>query len=65
MIRWLIRRWHARQRAIDLNILWPSCKNMASNMDEAKAVFACHAYHDPAWLELGEGAIYDFIDGLT
>jgi hypothetical protein len=65
MIRWLIRRWHARQRTIDLDILWPSCKNLAPDLDHAKAAFAVHAYHDPAWLELGEDAIYDFIDGLT
>jgi len=65
MIRWLIRRWHVRQRTIDLYILWPSCKNLAPDLDHAKAAFAFHAYRDPAWTELGEDAIYDFIDGLT
>lgn len=64
MIRWLIRRWHARQRAIDLDILWPSCKNLAQDIDYAKAAFAVHAYNDPAWLELGEDGLYDFIDNL-
>ena len=65
MIRWLIRRWHARQRAIDLSILWPSCRNLAPDLDHAKAVFAVHAYHDAAWRELGEDALHDFISDLT
>ena len=65
MFSWLLRRWHARQRAIDLQILWPSCKQVAHDLDHAKAAFAFHAFHDPAWLELGEDEICKRIDALA
>jgi hypothetical protein len=42
--------WHARQRKIDLEILWPVCLDAAESLDEARAVFALHAYNDRAWL---------------
>jgi hypothetical protein len=51
-------------------ILWPSCKQIAmehhptDGMDYARATFAIHAINDPAWRELGEDAIFDFIDRL-
>jgi PIN domain nuclease of toxin-antitoxin system len=64
MIRRLFAWWRARQRAIDLDILWPACKAHAMDLDQAKAVFAVHAFHDPAWLSLGDRAIIDFIEGL-
>jgi hypothetical protein len=56
--------WHARQRRIDLDILWPICRREANDLDHAKAAFAVHAYHDPAWLELGDD-LFPFIDRLT
>jgi hypothetical protein len=65
MIRWLIRHWHARQRAIDLDILWPSCRDQATTLDHARAAFAVHAFNDPAWIELGEDEIYRRIYELT
>jgi len=46
-------------------ILWPICRREANDLDHAKAAFAVHAFNDPAWLELGEDAMLDFIDGLT
>ncbi len=50
----LIRKWwHARQRNIDLQILWPACKQQATDLIHARAAFAEHAYNDAAWLELG------------
>jgi hypothetical protein len=57
--------WHARQRQIDLEILWPSCRDQAPDLDVAKAAFAMHAFHDNAWLVLGEDEIYRIIEGLT
>jgi hypothetical protein len=62
--RFLLSWWHARQRRIDLDILWPSCIRQARDLDHAKAVFAVHAFHDPAWMELGGDAIIAFIDRL-
>ena len=63
--RLIIGWWHARQRRIDMVILWPICRREANDLDHAKAAFAVHAFNDPAWLELGEDAMLDFIDGLT
>lgn len=64
MIRWLLNLWWAQQRSIDLMILWPACKAEAHDLDHAKGAFAVHAFHDRAWLCLGEDAIIAFIDGL-
>jgi hypothetical protein len=63
--RLIVAWWHARQRRIDLDILWPICRREANDLDHAKAAFAVHAYHDPAWLELGEDDLFAFIDRLT
>lgn len=65
MIRWLLDWWHKRQRQIDLDILWPSCRALAPDLDHAKAAFAVHAFHDQAWLCLGEDEIKRRIDALT
>jgi hypothetical protein len=61
----LIRWWYRRLRRLDLQILWPSCKKQASDLDNAKAAFAVHAFHDRAWLILGEAGIYRIIDDLA
>ena len=60
----IIGWWHARQRAIDMKILWPTCVEGANDLDHAKAAFAVHCFQDPAWLALGEKELFDFIDGL-
>lgn len=66
MIRMLKHWWWARQRAIDLRILWPQCKQLAPDMDRAKAAFAVHAYHDPAWVEFyGRDRLYTIIEELS
>ncbi|HEX5211637.1 MAG TPA: hypothetical protein VFW22_07880 [Pseudolabrys sp.] len=64
MIHWLLNKWRAHQRAIDLEILWPVCRKQASDLDHAKAAFAVHAFHDPAWLNLGEEEIIRRIEAL-
>ena len=68
MIRWLLDWWHARQRSIDMQILWPTCCEQATKagltLDHAKAAFAVHAFHDEAWLCLGEDEITRRIDAL-
>jgi hypothetical protein len=65
MVKWLLDWWHNRQRQIDLDILWPVCKQQAPDLDTAKAAFAFHAYRDRAWLCLGEDEIYRRISELT
>ena len=64
MIRWLQGLWHARQRKIDMDVLWPSCIAQARDLDHAKAAFAVHAFNDPAWMFLGRDAVHSFIDDL-
>jgi hypothetical protein len=56
--------WHARQRAFDLKILWPTCCAEAHDLDHAKMAFAVHAFNDPAWLCLGDDEIKRRIDEL-
>jgi hypothetical protein len=65
MIRWLVGLWYGRMRRIDLEILWPTCKREAPDMDHAKAAFAVHAFNDRAWLVLGDRAIIEAIEALT
>ena len=71
MIRWLLDKWRARQRAIDLEILWPTCKRLAEEkergedaLEMARAAFAVHAFKDPAWLTLGEDEVFRRIEAL-
>ncbi|WP_135210396.1 hypothetical protein [Vitreimonas flagellata] len=64
-LRWIRDWWWARQRAIDLEILWPSCRDNAPDLDRAKAAFAVHAFNDPAWIGFyGRERLASFIDGL-
>lgn len=57
--------WRARRRKLDLEILWPVCKEEASSLDYAKAAFAVHAYNDPAWRDFNEDELIAFIDRLV
>ena len=64
-MRWLIRYWRQRQRAIDLATLWPACKEHARDLDHAKQAFAMHAFNDPAWQILGDDELKRQIDALS
>lgn len=64
MIRWLLSLWHRQQRAIDLAVLWPACRQHARTLEHARAAFASHALSDPAWRELGEAEISRQINAL-
>ena len=65
MIRYLINFWHSRQRSVDLQILWPSCKEHTADLDHAKAAFAVHAFNDAAWTSLGHDEVVKRIEGLS
>jgi hypothetical protein len=56
--------WQRRQRAIDMDLLWPACCADAPDLDAAKKAFAEHAMRDPAWQALGEHEVIRFIDQL-
>jgi hypothetical protein len=61
----IVAWWRARQRKIDLEILWPICVTGAGDdIRHAKAAFAYHALKDPAWMELGDVEILRRIDAL-
>lgn len=42
--------WWARQRAIDIKLLWPTCKELTPDLATAHQVFMVHAANDPAWI---------------
>jgi hypothetical protein len=65
VIKAIVGWWRARQRSIDLQILWPACKDGARDLDHAKAAFAVHALHDEAWLHLGRAEVARRIGELT
>lgn len=57
--------WHARQRRIDMDVLWPQCLAGANNLAHAKVAFAIHCAHDPAWTsEMNHDEIMDFVERL-
>lgn len=57
--------YNERRRQIDLQILWPTLKERARDLDHAKAAFAYHCLNDPAWQPLGEDEIMRRIEALT
>lgn len=86
--RWMVKRagqlvslplagWYAITRRIDLQILWPACKNVALErrctmgwsyldaLNHAKAAFAVHAFGDAGWLWLGDEEVKRRIDRLS
>lgn len=56
--------WRARQRRIDIEILWPSCLLASGNLWDARAVFALHTRMDPAWSDLREDEVCQIIEKL-
>src|SRR5262245_36985232 len=62
MFKWLKAKWYESQREIDIDVLWPSCLEQADSIEQAKMVFAVHAYNDPAWQALGPTGIYEYIE---
>jgi hypothetical protein len=64
-MRWLLNLWYRRLRSIDLEILWPACRDNAKDLDYARAAFALHAFNDEAWIVLGEEEITRRIGELS
>lgn len=63
MMNWLRSKWHARQRRIDMEILWPQLLQQMPIL-AARAVFFRHTKTDPAWRELSEPEILSIVDAL-
>ena len=66
MIRMIARWFRRQQRATDLSVLWPACKDLTTSMAEARAVFYLHASRDRAWtLDYDEESLMEFIARLN
>jgi len=66
-LQWLLIwfNFNEQRRRIDLQILWPACKENARDIDHARAAFAVHAFNDPAWASLGHDEIAKRISALV
>ena len=54
MFRWLVGRYYARLRRLDIEVLWPTMCERAMSLGEAQMAMVVHASRDPALLYLGE-----------
>ena len=62
----LLRWWRARQRRVDLSILWPVCKEQAGDIDRARAAFYMHAINDTAWTsDYSEDELISYVGTLS
>jgi hypothetical protein len=56
--------WKARQRQLDIKILWPACKKQADSIEKARRVFLYHALSDSAWSVFTDQEIINIIGNL-
>lgn len=64
-LRWLYNLWWARQRRVDLALLWPACKERTRCLADARRVFAAHTFQDPCWIRYyGKRRLMDVIGKL-
>ena len=61
----LLLNYNHQRREIDIEILWPLCKQYAPDLATARLRFALHAINDPAWKSLGKAEIQRRIQSLT
>lgn len=62
MFKWLVNWWRRRQRRVDLDILWPICKQKAEgDIAEARAVFMAHMCFDSAYEGMSQEETDEFI----
>ena len=62
LVDWLV---YAPRRRVDMQILWPACREQAPDLDHAKAAFAAHAFNDKAWRVLGEAQLARMLRSLA
>lgn len=48
-MKWIAKWWRRRQRRIDMDILWPICKEQCPDLDYARATMMLHCLNDEAW----------------
>jgi hypothetical protein len=64
MMRWILGKYYARLRRLDIEVLWPDICRQATDILEARVAFRVHADCDPAWMFLGPAKIDEIIGGL-
>jgi hypothetical protein len=61
IVKWL----HRANRRTDMDILWPACKEHATDLDQAKIAFYFHITNDPAWTDHYDDAeLRSFVEDL-
>jgi hypothetical protein len=60
----MLQLLHRYRRKLDIEILWPRCREHAPSLYQARLAFTVHAFNDPAWLCLGKTEIAKIIDRL-
>lgn len=56
--------WRKRQRDLDIEILWPVCKQECLCLADARRAFFYHCCMDPAWFEVEDNVIINYINEL-
>jgi hypothetical protein len=58
--------WRERQRTVDLEVLWPICKEQAPDIKLARSAFFMHCTEDTAWTkDYSVDEIAQYVDALT
>jgi hypothetical protein len=55
------RFYRSRQRAIDLQILWPAFKRESPTLDDARTGFIIHMGMDDAWKGMSDEELVEFV----
>lgn len=65
MFAWFWRGFYRRAREADIEILWPSIRDLSPNdLDTARRAFAVHVSMDNAWRQVGARESKRIIEGL-
>ena len=54
-----------RARTIDLEILWPSIKAAAGDLESARSLFKAYVFKDSSWLMLSKEEIHEILESLA
>jgi hypothetical protein len=67
-VRWYQRVWDvvwkSRQRKIDAQILWPSIREQAPDIEVARHAFLKHAENDPAYSNMSMHELRNYVWSL-
>lgn len=63
-LKWARGLWYAHLRRKDIEILWPSCKEVALDMDRTRDAFLVYVRGNKAWTVLDDHEIACIVAGL-